>query len=290
MRKLVLLTVVLAYSSSIALAGGGWVQKRSQGYFKLAEWWIIFDEHYTDQGLIDPNLTSGIFNTNLYAEYGLTDRFTGLLNAAVFSRSYMNNLRSGVTNEIIVEGEAVNALGDIDLGLKYGITAPGSRIALSGSIILGIPTGVDVAGTMENLQTGDGEFNQIVRLDAGTSIHNSEGFSCYANAYAGLNKRSNGFSDEYRLGAELGVGFLTNRLWLVGKLDILESMKNGSDTGVASNNIFANNTEFSSLGAEINGYVTKRWGLSVSYANAYRGEIIAAAPSYSVGIFFDTSK
>ena len=291
MRLSIALIISFILTSTIATAGGGSTQKKGQGFYKLSEWWVVFDKHYTDVGLTDPNLTTGVFNTNLYIEHGFNDRLTGLVNASLFSRNYMNNLVSSVTDEIIVEGDEVNSLGDIDLGLKYGITTSDKRIAVAASFILGIPTGKDVAGEMNNLQTGDGEFNQIIRMDAGTGLYSSDKLSTYANVYAGFNNRTEGFSDEYRYGAELGIGVLDNRLWIAAKLNIVESLKNGED---ASSNmgttIFANNTEFASLAFELSGYVTKRIGLSASTAGAFSGELIAAAPSYSVGIFYDTSR
>ncbi|WP_367393061.1 hypothetical protein [Lewinella sp. LCG006] len=55
-------------------------------------------------------------------------------------------------------------------------------------------------------------------------------------------------------------------------------------------NIFANNTEFSGVALEAAYYIKGRWGVSASFAGAFRGEIIAAAPAYSVGVFCDLNK
>ncbi|MFT5567662.1 MAG: hypothetical protein ACI81Y_002616, partial [Glaciecola sp.] len=51
-----------------------------------------------------------------------------------------------------------------------------------------------------------------------------------------------------------------------------------------------NNLEYGSTAIEINGYATKRLGLSFGNATAFHGELIAARPSYSIGIFYDMSK
>ncbi len=272
-------------------AGGPWPQQKGAGYFKLSEWWIVFDQHYTDAGLIDPNVTTGIFSTFFYAEYGLTSRLTGVLNAPLFSRNYMNNLVSNTTKEILVEGEALNSLGDIDVGLKYGITRPGSSVPISLSIVLGLPTGKSVAGTLNNLQTGDGEFNQLVQVDAGFGFKLGEKAAGYTSAYIGFNNRTKGFSEEFRYGLESGVGLFDQKLWIIGRLFGIESLKNGSTAeNTTSTSIFANNTEYTSISMEVNYYLTKRTGLSASIAGAVRGEIIAAAPSYSIGVFYDLSR
>lgn len=290
MKKLIIFLCAITYLSTLS-AGGPWPQPKGKGYFKLSEWWIVFDQHYTDAGKIDPNVTTGIFNTFFYGEYGFTDRFTGIVNAPLFSRNYMNNLVSRTTNDVLVPGEAVNSLGDIDLGFKYGLTKPGNSIPISVTLFLGLPTGKEVAGTQRNLQTGDGEFNQILQFDVGTGFKLGEKLNGYASSYVGFNNRSNGFSEEFRYGLEAGLGLFDQKLWLIGRLNAVESFKNGDDAGtVTSTSIFANNTEFTGLAFEAAYYLTKRIGISASVAGAFKGEIIAAAPSYSVGVFYDMNK
>ncbi len=289
--RISVLSLVLVFSASTAVfAGGPWPQKKGNGYYKLSEWWVVFDEHFTDAGKLDPNVTTGIYNTFFYAEHGITDRLTGLVNANLFSRNYMNNLVSSTTNDVLVKGEAINSIGDIDLGLKYGLTRPGAKIPVSASVIFGIPTGKTEGGSQGNLQTGDGEFNQMIRLDAG------RGFSlgslpAYSSVYAGVNHRTEGFSEEFRWGVELGTALFDSKLWTSLKIDAIESFKNGDTAESAtSTSIFANNTEFISVGLEFNYYLTDKFGVSLGAAGAMRGEIIAAAPSYSAGVFLDLSR
>jgi hypothetical protein len=284
------ITLVLVAMCHLVHAGGPWPQPKGQAYIKLSEWWTVFDKHYTDNGMRDPNLTTGIFNTTIYAEYGVTDRFTAVLNAPIFSRSFMNNQRSGTTEEIIINGEAINSIGDIDIGLKYGLTRPGANIPVAVSLTLGLPTGVSSGGQFGSLQTGDGEFNQYLKIDAGKSFAIGSAQS-YVSLYTGVNNRGQDFSEEFRIGGELGVGLANSKFWLTGKLDILRSFKNSDRTQtINSTSIFANNAEFVSLGLEANVYVTRRAGISAGFATAVSGSIIAAAPSYSVGVFYDMSR
>lgn len=274
------------------LTGGGpWSHSKGKGYFKLSEWWTVFDQHYTDAGLIDPNITTGVFNSSLYGEYGITNRLSCILNAPLFSRNHINNLVSTTTNQVTMEGEAINSVGDIDLSLKYGLTKPSSnKIPLSVTLILGIPTGKKEGGTQKNLQTGDGEFNQMIQIDVGKGFSLGSKVSTYVSAYTAFNNRTNGYSEEIRYGIEAGAGLFRQKLWLVGRLNIVESLKNGNAVETStSTSIFANNLEYTSIGVEANYYITEQIGLSASVAGALRGENIAAAPSYSVGVFFDLS-
>lgn len=287
MRTIFLISLFLIGSIQTSFAGGPWPQPKGKGYFKLSEWWTVFDQHYTDQGRIDPNVTTGLYNTTFYGEYGLSKRVTAIVNAPLLSRNYMNNLRSGTTNEVIVEGEAINAIGDIDLGFRYGLSKSGAAIPLALSLTLGLPTGKTNAGTQGNLQTGDGEFNQILLLEAGHSFQIGK-VASYLSAYAGVNNRSNDFSEELRYGLEWGLGLAQQKLWLNAKLNVVSSFKNGATAETTtSTSLFANNAEFSSIALEASYYLTKRVGVSVSAAGAFSGSVIAAAPAYSVGVFYD---
>ncbi len=285
-----LLVTLLLVSSTVAFAGGPWTPKKHTGYFKMSEWWTVFDQHFTDSGQLDPNVTTGIFNTYLYAEYGLTDRFTATLNANLFGRNYMNNLISKTTNEVIVSGESLNSVGDIDLGIKYSLTKQGAAIPVAVSITLGIPTGNEAGGTFGNLQTGDGEFNQLIQAHAGKGFKWASSTPGYVSFLAGMNNRTEGFSDELRFGIEIGVGLFNQKLWLTGRSLVVESLKNGNIQNITSTSIFANNTEYGSIDLEANYYLTQRMGISASVAGAFRGEIVAAAPSFSVGVFIDLTK
>ena len=74
---------------------------------------------------------------------------------------------------------------------------------MSARVLFGLPTGKDSGGETGILQTGDGEFNQMLRLDL------SSGFSAngWFSFYAGYNNRTQGFSDDYRFGGEVGWTF-----------------------------------------------------------------------------------
>lgn len=284
MRLFLSLAVLLFVSS---LQAGPWPKPKGQGYFKLYEWWMRFDEHYTSNGERDPNATLGLYNTSIYAEYGLTNRLTGVVNLPVYSRNEINNQVSGTRGNVISPGEAIGGLGDTDVSLRYALNKPGSALPLSATLTLGLPFGEDAGGSQQNLQTGDGEFNQMLTLSAGKSLTDN----LYATASLGVNNRTNGFSDEFRYGLEAGYGLADRRIWLIGRLAGSKSFMNGETAAtISSTSIFSNNAEYLSLGGEVNVYVTPKFGISVGSAYAVSGRIIAAAPAFSVGVFFDTTR
>ena len=276
--------LIIFFFSTTIYAGGPWPQLKNEGYIKISEWWIISNQHYTDIGRIDPNVTSGLFNTSIYAEYGFTDKITGVVYFPFLSRAYFNNTVSGTTEEIIVPGEAINSLGDTDISINYKIL--GGPIALSASITIGIPLGNDNGGSMGNLQTGDGEFNQLLQLNAGTGFKLGEA-NAYASVYAGYNNRTKGFSDEIRYGIEAGVTLFDNRLTAIARLYGIKSTNNGVEgQRENSTSIFANNSEHLTFGPEIAYNIKGNWGVSAGFGAALTGRLIYAAPSYNVGVFF----
>jgi len=215
---------------------------------------------------------------------------TTVVYAPLFSRNYHNNEVSGTTGELLLQGESVNTIGDIDVSFKYGITKPGAKFPISATLTLGLPTGVTGKGQLGVLQTGDGEFNQSIQIDAGTGFKIGN-LNSYTSVYVGVNNRTNGFSEEFKYGIELGTGLASQKLWLIARLGGVESFRNGDLTPSAnSSGIFANNSEFTSFGIEAAYYITRQFGVSASFSSAFRGKIIAAAPSYSVGVFLDLSK
>ena len=263
-----------------------WNKGKGKGYYKLSGWYLQADQHFTGTGDIEPNLTRSQFNLSFYGEYGISNKFDVIAYVPFFSRGTENDEISGTTGQLISEGEAFNGFGDVDLGVRYGLFK-NDKYALSATLKLGLPTGNSAGGSDGSFQTGDGEFNQLLQTDLGTSFKVGE-ISSYAKMYVGYNNRTEGFSDEVRSGAELGFNFLKNKLWLIGRTDIIKSLNNGSlNAQNSQGSVFANNLEFTSLGLEAVYSITEKLGVSLNYTSAISGRVIFAAPSISGGVFLD---
>ncbi|MEQ9403013.1 MAG: hypothetical protein RIM99_05465 [Cyclobacteriaceae bacterium] len=277
------LTLILIFLPGVLLAGGGWPKGKGTGYFKLTHWWLNSAKHYTTGGNQGPNAQTGIYTTSLYAEYGFTDRITGLLYFP-----FLNKTSNDANTDLSIPEGSISTIGDTDIGIKYGISNPGSQFAFAGTLILGLPLGDDDGGPAGILQTGDGEFNQMLQFDLSRSA--SIGIvSGYGSIYSAFNNRNNDFSDEIRFGGEVGISGFNNRAWLIIRVNIVNSLNNGVTTNdpFQGATIFANNTEFSSYGYQGAVYLTEKLGVSAAYTTAFGGENIFASPSYSVGVFFD---
>ena len=284
MKKYIILSVIGLFCSNPSFAQ--WSKGKNKGYYKLSAWYLKSDKHYTNTGATDPNITRTQFNTNIYAEYGIHNSIDIIAYIPFFSRIAQNNQVSGTTNNTTQKGEAFNSFGDVDLGIRYAFYKKG-KWAADTKLLFGLPTGNNNGGSDESFQTGDGEFNQYLSTSLGysTTFNN---LPFYAKSYVGYNNRSKGFSNEFRGGLEAGINLFNNNFWLITRLNLIKSFKNGTLSAASSNgSIFANNVEYTSFGLEGAYYITNRLGVSASYDTAFSGKIIAANPSFSVGIFFD---
>lgn len=270
--------------SSSSFAGGGWPQPKGKGYFKLSQMWILSDQHFTDAGEIDPNGTRGSYFTTIYGEYGITDRLTGIVNWPFFARSTVNEQVSGTTGQLITPGDAINGVGDMDISIKYGLT-PGKKVAISASLLLGLPLGESSGGFDGSLQTGDGEFNQMIQVDAGTSFKVG-GVYPYTNAFVAFNNRTGGFSDEFRYGIEAGMEY--KRFFGVVRVYGVHSFKNGEPNfNAVGTSLFANNAEYLAITPELAYRITDKLGVTGTIGTAAWGKLIMASPTFSVGIYFN---
>lgn len=284
MKKYIILLIAIITCSNSLFAQ--WSKGKGNGYYKLSAWYLKSDQHFGENNGIDPNTTRTQFNTNIYAEYGISDKFDLIAYVPFFSRAAQNNKVSGTTGDIITKGESINDFGDVDLGINYAYYKKG-KWAASTKLLLGLPTGNKKGGSDGSFQTGDGEFNQYLSTSLGysTSFNN---LPFYAKSHIGYNNRSKGFSDEFRGGLEAGINLFNNKFWFITRLNIVKSFKNGTLSAVNTNgSIFANNVEYNSFGFEGAYYITKKLGVSASFDSAFSGKVIAANPSFSGGIFLD---
>lgn len=281
-RKVFVLIISGLLFTNLLNAGGGWPQKKGRGYFKLSEYVIVSDRYFSPAGDLLDIATAGIYITSLYGEYGITDRLTAIAYVPFFSRATLNKQVSSFDGNVLAEGDEVNSFGDTDLTLKYGLIT-NKPIVVSASLTLGLPLGNSTGGNTGVLQTGDGEFNQMISLEASRGLRKGR---AWVSALLAFNHRSENFSDEFRYGLEVGHK-LGNR-WIAGiKLLSVNSLSNGSDFETPANGIFSNNIEYIATTYELSYSWNERFGVSGAIGTALDGRRVLANPSYSVGVFMN---
>lgn len=282
LKKLINFSLLFLLTVNLAFGGGGWPQKKGKGYFKLSQYAIISDSYFSPAGDILDIATASVFTTSFYGEYGLTNRLTAVAYVPFFSRATLNEQVSGRDGSQLAPGDAVNSFGDTDLSLKYGLIV-NKPIVVSAMITFGLPLGNEAGGETQILQTGDGEFNQMLSIEASRSLRKGR---AWVSTLVAFNNRSNNFSDELRLGLE--VGHKLGEKWIVNaKLLSVNSLSNGSDLETPTNGIFSNNIEYLAFTPEVAYQFNDKYGVSASVGTAFNGRRVLASPNYSIGVFMN---
>lgn len=255
---------------------GGWPQPKGGAFLKVGHMFTRASNLYDENGDITSIRTLGTYSTSFYGEYGFSKRLTGVLYFPLLIRNTLNRT-VGQTSGLELEPGATNtAPGDADIGLRYNLLNKNSWV-LSTSLTLGVPVGD--ARDENALVTGDGEFNQLLKLEAGYGTS-----KWYAAGAIGLNHRTRGFSEEFRYEGEVGIKLFKNHVLAALKLFAVESFGNGNAAN-NSNGLFANNVEYLSFGPELSYTIKEKFGLTVGYLTAARGQNVLAAPAGSFGAF-----
>lgn len=271
---------MIALSVSVLTKAGGWVQGDGNGYFQLSQRVLVADQLFKDWGRVEDFRTIGNYTTSFYGEYGVTSKLTLVANVPFFVRNTLNAEVNGNTGETINEGLAVNSFGDVDVALKYGIKTEGSLVINAG-LFLGLPTGTTDSESNIPLPTGDGEFNQMIKLEAGYGFN----FPVYVVGGFGFNNRTKGFSDDIQYDFEIGYSY---KFLFRIKISGIKSTFNGDDSVVASG-LYSNNVEHMTCNPEI-GYIhDDKFGASIGIAGG-SGRNVHADPYYTLSVFYKFQK
>ncbi len=159
------------------------------------------------------------------------------------------------------------------MGAKYAIS---QQLPISFAIEAEIPTGDGlnfarvqdpvVPGEQINLPVSDGEFNVWSTLAVSKSLPTGK---TYGSLYGQYNIRTEGFTNQYRAGIELGQR-LINRIWLIGRLGIQESASDDIETTVSF--LYGEGTTYTTYGLTTMADLTNTLKLTASF-NDYTGFI-----------------
>ncbi len=268
--------IIVLGMSGFQTKASGWVPGKGHGFLKLGQSFIYADRFFSPEGRTSSITTSGYFTSNIYGEYGLTDKVVVGTYVPFLFRSYINGTRFTSGRTAIETSEATN-FGDVDIFLKYGLVQ-GKPLVLSVSLLAGIPTGKS-SGL---LTSGDGEWNQMVALHAGYSHSKAPVFAAVT---IGFNNRTSSFSDEFRFNFEAGYTFKSKATVILKSLNT-RSLKNGN-AAAAEGGIFSNDVSYSVLGPEVLiEDLAAGIGLTGNYFFTLSGRNTVANDQFGVGLFY----
>lgn len=258
---------------------GAWTQKRGRGYYELKLQFISANRFYEPDGRIINIPTLAEYTTVFYGEYGLNDWLTVVGDFPFYKRITLNRQIGARSGFVFFPGDLVSGISDAEAGVRLGLLRDGPTV-ISAGLMFGLPLGNDMQ--VNGLLTGDGEFNQILSLQLGHSFYPSPG---YFTGEAGVNNRTNGFSDEFRYEAEVGYSF-GGRLTVNFKINGVESFRNGDDEVKGGRGgLFANNQEYLAYGPGVFYNFYKNVGVNTRAAFASRGQNVLVRPQFFFGVF-----
>lgn len=210
--RMTLLVAFAVLLGGLEEAGAGaWARKQNSFYAKLGFSTIGTNRFYTKDGNEIRTADFQAWSLDLYGEYGILDRLTGVVKFPVAKRA------------VFKTSEAKLGIGDLGLELKYGLLAGNTPLAIGLGVEL--PTGdqngfgllkdqTNSPGGFIRLPTGDGEFNTRATLYWSHSFYPVPAF---VSLEAGYNFRTKNFTDEYAFGLQAGYK-LANKIWLQANL------------------------------------------------------------------------
>lgn len=267
--------VIFSLSQFSYLSAQAWTKPKGEGFYKLDYTLIQTNQVFDPGGEIVPFRTLGNHTIIFYGERGITDKFTVQAYIPLFVRNVLNETKGAQSGVLLEPGIENNNIGDIDIAFRYAL--PFGKLPVSATLLLGLPTGNSTQNS--GLFTGDGEFNQMLKLSTGVGK-----IKWWTQYGLGFNNRTRGFSDEIRYDAEFGYKMFKEKLFTIFKLSGIESLNNGTESA-SSTGLFSNNVEYLSPGLEFLYFVKPKFGFSFRAAGAVKGQNVLAAPSFSIGFF-----
>lgn len=168
----------------------------------------------------------------------------------------------------------------MDVSLRFGLRQYRPAV-LSLRLLFGLPTGNSEQAN--GLVTGDGEFNQMLMLEAGHSFYPRP---FYVIGEIGVNNRTKNFSDEFRYGGEVGYTFLRN-FTAIMRVNGVQSLRNGTDESLGGmGGLYGNNVSYLALAPSLTYKIAGSLGITGGVDGAAFGENVLAAPTFSLGIFW----
>ncbi len=209
---------------------------------------------------------------NLYADYGVTDRYT--IGAYL---PVIKSLSLGVTGT--QPAVIYTNIGDMELIQRLQILE-GLGAVFNLELLIGIPTGY--SEQRERLHTGDGEFNfrPGASLGWGFPIFS---LPSYLTLSAGLNLRTRGFSDEVHSAFQWGLFVYEKSLLLSIEVKSQKSQKTNDET--FTDNGLWNNTSYVVYSPGITWKFNEDSGISFYYKTLREVENSLAGDTYSLALF-----
>lgn len=268
MRYLLCLGVMFCFSAE--LLAGGWTQKKGDVYAKITTGFVRATEQFKGTGrknLVYARQKHPIteFNTSVYVEYGLTDRWT-VIGYVPYKDIEIK------TADFIRE---TRGQGDMNFAVKYHLLDRGPAV-FSSQLMMKLPARYDEA---HSPALGTGNIDVDLRLLAGYSFWP---VPAYASAEVGFRQRFGSQENEIPYFAEAGYT-IRDRVMLKVYADGVQTL---GSTDVFDPFRPPTASSFLKVGPGISVKVTAGFEINVDYGNIISGENILKSREFLFGIAY----
>lgn len=261
------------------LAQSPWTQEKGKAYTQVS--FTTIPNYNQLFGEPDYNTNGNITDNTLqfYGEYGLSKNTSVLVNIPLKMISIDGYINPAINcTGDCSENFTENALGNIEIGLKHNFY--NKKWLLSGQF--NVETNTSTFNATSGIRTGYDAFTFTPLFLAGKSLKNG-----YLQTFIGANIRTNNYSSNFKIGGEYGRK-ITNKIWLVGFVDIVKSLENGDielPLNNISNGLYVNNQEYGIVGLKAIGEFSNNFGITASLPAAFFGNNVPKKLALSVGIY-----
>lgn len=281
-----ILLLFLAFSLcfiSPTQAGGPWPAGKGGGFLQLSNTFIRYQELLMYKLGNTPLRRSVLDNTiQVYAEYGLTDKFTAqlVLPYKVTATGDMLYETTYPNYDTLLSGR-LNGFSNISFAGKYTFFDDGFMMAGQ----LKTEARTFSYDNLTGLRTGYGTWAFVPSILFGGGFGKG-----YAYGETGMAVRTHGYSEEIRSNLEVGYSPFKN-FWTAIVLDTRRSLRNGEyiDGNGHHTALYVNDQEFDAWGLKFSYQLENKLGLSAAFYGAFGGRYVAAFPTLNVGVFYQWS-
>lgn len=285
-------TLVLLFISIFqsAFAGGPWPRKKNSGYAQLGFTYVGYNKLFNHEGkVVDLRRNVTDFTSQVYIDFGLTDRLTMVANLPfkyVATSSAIASADTSYFRDTVPSGNLFG-LNNVMLGFKYNII--NKRVLFSAG--LNAEANVAKYDSLTTLRTGPSTFVIHPYLSTGTTFYQGK---FYTQLDAGYRVRLKDYSDEVDFNFELGFSWNQKTYFIAnvaGRFTVGEGSLNNNVTPLSPNgrdlhtSLYPNNQQYVGYGLKFIQKIKKVHLNAAVYFGT--GQMVAAAPSYNLGVAYE---
>jgi hypothetical protein len=292
-RSLTLILLFFTLIQSVE-AGGPWPRKKNSGYAQLGFTYVGYSKFFNHEGKVTqlPRAVTD-FTSQVYIDYGLTDRLTMTANLpfkyVATGKNVLASDPSYFTDTTIfrdtIPQSGLFGLNNVMLGFKYNII----KKKVLFSVGLNAEANVAKYDSLSTLRTGPSTFVIQPYLSTGGAFG-----KFYSLLDVGYRVRLKDYSDEVDFNFELGFSWNQKTYFIAnvaGRIPVGDGSNNNNSSVRFPNgrdlqtSLYPNNQQYVGYGLK---FIQKIKKIHINAAVYFgMGKMVAATPSYNLGLAYE---